>query len=529
MTQQPPEHKLAPLVRSLKPGPGSVFAVHGDLRVLDADVLLVPTDGRGHVTSGWHWAMGLSGPEEAWLDATAVDELRRHSAFLMPSQSTVGDSPPVLAVDVGGSTVENSAVVMGERLAAALVHLDGQVMKVMTRWQGRRSRPLLAMPLIGVRGGNLGDHRGAVIEEVIGILVRYAENPNSRFDVVVVCRDATDYAALQFVRRGLAPDLTGTWAKDLADHASAGTLAVLFGAGVSAATGLPMWSTLLQKLAAHAPVDDLNAEHLSALDAVDAATILTNLLGPDFEKIVAQELHLSRHSLTHALLADIQPSVAITTNFDRGYEMAVEAVEGRVVATMPWEVPRPGQRPLLKLHGDVERRQIVLNRRNFAAMQAFRRPLTGVLQERMLAGHVLAIGTSMSDATLVTAGEEVRGLLAEVRPESLLDHVGTVILTKPDRARSLLLSAAFTVVEGDDDVLNSARDVDILLDWVAMQASKDLSFALDARFADLATGKGTEQLVAALDDAGLAAIREVESTALGARVLEFLRELGWKQ
>jgi hypothetical protein len=40
------------------------------------------------------------------------------------------------------------------------------------------------------------------------------------------------------------------------------------------------------------------------------------------------------------------------------------------------------------------------------------------------------------------------------------------------------------VVEGDAElgVRESARDVDVLLDWIAMQASSDLSFALDARY-----------------------------------------------
>ncbi|MFZ4486507.1 MAG: hypothetical protein ACOYO9_07970, partial [Candidatus Nanopelagicales bacterium] len=105
--------------------------------------------------------------------------------------------------------------------------------------------------------------------------------------------------------------------------------------------------------------------------------------------------------------------------------------------------------------------------------------------------HLLAVGTSMSDSTLVHAAEEFRALIAQTQQVSTPQgeragevRAGTVVLTTSDPARVRLLDRAFTVVEGDAElgVRESARDVDVLLDWIAMQASSDLSFALDARY-----------------------------------------------
>ena len=64
----------------------------------------------------------------------------------------------------------------------------------------------------------------------------------------------------------------------------------------------------------------------------------------------------------------------------------------------------------------------------------------------MAVGHVLTVGSSMSDATLVKAAEE------GARPDPSHTWKGTasqgrtVVLTAPDPARSLLLGTAFEVV-----------------------------------------------------------------------------------
>ena len=125
-----------------------------------------------------------------------------------------------------------------------------------------------------------------------------------------------------------------------------------------------------------------------------------------------------------------------------------------------------------------------------------------MLQERMMVGHVLTVGSSMSDATLVKAAEEVRGLIRVTRGKGRRARAGTVVLTAPDPARSLLLGTAFEVVVpgaggSEASILESARNVEILLDWLAMTTSSDLSFVLDARYRSLLS-EGDQALADAL-------------------------------
>ncbi len=198
----------------------------------------------------------------------------------------------------------------------------------------------------------------------------------------------------------------------------------------------------------------------------------------------------SECSLVHALVANLQPVVAITTNYDRGYENAVAAMGEGPAVVLPWQQPETAHQPrLLKLHGDVELGSVVLSRQHFVTMQAHRRPLGGLLQERMMVGHLLTIGTTMSDPTLVLAAEEVSSLLQETTGRA--GRHGTVVLTEDHPGRRTLLQRSFDVVVADvadgrtvaPEI--AARRVEILLDLLAMRATRGLAFLLDEAYADL--------------------------------------------
>ena len=477
---------------------GAVFVVRGDLRRVDADAYVVPTDSNGTVEDAWRVLVGVDERGDTRQLWEHQDELSRQGGVWL---GPVGERS-LMAVDVGGASRVNSVDQLTQRLAKSLVILEDRL----ASWTSRdRARPLLAMPLIGVDRGQLADETGDVILAVLTcIREHFRERPPAArgFDVVLVCFSDSDYAAVQHARRSVpSPELPAEarrWLDPLVAHARRGELAVVFGAGASASLGLPLWSELLADISRRLDDFPMTAQDLATLDPIDAATILIESAGTDqFSTWMNDILGSDRHTLTHGLLATLRPSLAITTNYDQGYELAAEAVTGRPVTVLPWDTVTPGSARILKLHGDLQRGQIVLSRDQFVAMAAFRRPLSGILQERMMIGHVLAVGTSMSDSTLVHAAEEVRALGQAVHPQTPRATSGTVIFTSPQPARARLMQGTFDVATAGQSsdpsaVRDAARDVDLFLDWLAMRQSSDLSFVLDPRYRALLTDEDAE-------------------------------------
>lgn len=512
---------------------GAVFVVRGDLRRVDADVFMVPTDSFGSVADKWDFLVGLDdGGRTRQLGEHRDDLVRRGGAWLGEV-----DARLLFAVNVGGATYRNSVTELVERMSLALGVLEERLADYVPE---HRARPLLAMPLIGVENGRLREETGDVIAALLTAIQDHCDGRDADargFDVALVCFTDSDYAAVQHARRrgsSCALDVKAReWLEPLVMHARAGGLAVVFGAGASASQGLPLWPDLLEDLSKRIDDFPMTAGDLATLDPVDAATILIESAEDDeFATWMREILGRERHSLTHALIASLRPSLAVTTNYDQGYELAAEVVTGVPATVLPWDTVTPGSAKVLKLHGDLKRGQIVLSRDQFVAMAAFRRPLSGILQERMMIGHVLAVGTSMGDSTLVHAAEEVRALAHAVDPAHPRGTSGTVIFTTPQPARARLMQGTFDVATAGEttdraEILEAARRVDLFLDWLAMQASSDLSFVLDKRYRALLSDEDGD--VADLLDAlgaGFAKARGRDGSELDRAVEEFLRQLG---
>jgi hypothetical protein len=399
------------------------------------------------------------------------------------------------------------------------------------------------MPLVGVGRAGLGGRTGEVIASLLDAIGdHFDRSPAGGFDLVIVTRDSSSIAALQHERRtrfsATSTGVVADWLERAVAAGRAGELAVMFGAGASAALGLPMWDELLRELVRSLDDPGLSRMDLTGLDPTDAATLLIEAGGTVwFSDALARLLATPRHSLTHGLIANLRCPLTITTNYDQAFERAAEAITGSPIAVLPWDEDSGAGTRVLKLHGDLTRGQLVLSRDQFVAMQAFRRPLAGVLQSRMLIGHLLAVGTSMSDSTLVHAAEEFRALIEQApRPGAASDSsperakAGTVVLTASDPARVRLLQRSFEVIEGDTrlGVRESARDVDVLLDWVAMQSSNDLSFALDSRYRAILS-PADQALAATLSElAGAGGMEGRPESELRQSLWTYLRSLGIK-
>lgn len=123
-----------------------------------------------------------------------------------------------------------------------------------------------------------------------------------------------------------------------------------------------------------------------------------------------------------------------------------------------------------------------------------------------MVGHLLTIGTTMSDPTLVLAAEEVSSLLQETTGRA--GRHGTVVLTEDHPGRRTLLQRSFDVVVADTAEGGTVapevagRRVEILLDLLAMRATRGLAFLLNEAYSDLvrADQQETVDLLRALRD-----------------------------
>lgn len=514
---------------SLPDSEHGLFVLRGDLSVLRADVYLVPSDAYGTVEPAWDSLVGQHRDEIA----RRCDELVSSDCMLLTGEAIERN---VLVVNIGGATSSNNPTEMATRLMRSLQflqeHLDAHPERFSLRRQGR---PLLALPVVGVGRGGLGPRTGevlAALDELLSDRGRWLTG-EAAFDVAIVCRSASDYAALQHVRRRKFSNIPD-WVRRLADFARQGRLSIMFGAGASIPLGLPSWAGLLDSVGSDLGMSASERDALAELDPVDAATILADRAGSSekFHEAVVPYVTSEEVSLTHGLLATIGPPMAITTNYDTCYEIAIAAAGRSAPVVLPWEtIPGPETAAVLKLHGDVSRGQIVLARDDFASVQVRRRPLIGVVQERLLVGHVLTVGSTVSDPTLVQAAEEVGALLSQVRSDDK-QTFGTVVLTQRSTGRELLLERNFDLVLPDESeeatIEEVARTVDVLLDLVACLASDSLAFALDPKYEGLLP-ESEAVMSAELQQVARVIAKRMEQGAddeLTTRAADFLNSLG---
>jgi hypothetical protein len=472
--------------------PGRVHVVHGDLTALDCDVAVVPTDALVRVEDSWH---DLVTQEEA---RAAVPEGWRGGS----GARTVGigrrddDGPDRVLVEV--ATEGSRPVgwyVDGVREALELAAGSG------CRPAARRRRPLVGLPLVGTGLGGSGGRRGDLIPPLLDLLHEQVERVD--LDVALVTFDRSDYAAVQAARSDRTslsaelPEELEEHAQRLAELAAGGELVPFLGAGVSAAAGLPAWWELLERVAeAGDLLADVDRRELYGLGPLDAAELLRTVLGERAIEAVRRQLDARRHSLVHGLLASLRPARAVTTNYDRLFERACArplAGSGGL-AVLPWDPLDPGRPWLAKMHGDVGHPDsIVLSRGDLLGHDLTRRPLSSLLQGQMLTGHLLFVGSSMTDDAVVRLAWEVRELQRAWEAPPRL--VGTVLGLQKEPLRARLWHDVLAFVplraglpeQGGDEPADGDREglLPAFLDRLAQLASRERSYLLDPRYAGL--------------------------------------------
>jgi len=276
---------------------------------------------------------------------------------------------------------------------------------------------------------------------------------------------------------------------ELCRRAQDGELIPFFGAGVNAGSGA-RWEGLLRRL--QEQLDDLADLDLSELDTMQTAQAIANLWRQrqpegDLWSAVAREVTTSHRSLSQLLLANLPAQHAITTNYDRGYELACEDA-GEPVAV----VPRPGgSRRLIKLHGDlpdderITAEQVVLTLEQYLDEDAPARVLAGAVQMLLLTGHLVFVGYSLRDPDLQRALHEVRRVVSTIEDEDRAPApLATSLQLTPSHGLAAVWAGTVEVLWPALDHLDeprreaeAARQVELLLDLL-VDASVDTTLAV---------------------------------------------------
>lgn len=514
---------------------GHLLVVQGDLIALAVDAVIIPCDADGNANAGFLPLLGSTeettyGPGHVRVPEFA-DLSRQHDGL---AQLADVDDRQVWILDTTRVTRRTASGLVAA-VTGAVDHIRAELGPGET----------LALPLPGVGEGGFGSSYFSVIATLIPALEERAATLD--LDIVLVLGERSDFAAVQHFRRDTerrseswgrhhgdsarnAPDIVDRLAK----LAREGQLVAFIGAGASMGTGAPSWWELLRDLAVQAGIPDSEIPALQELDARDAATVIARRAeGPgasspsqgvdplrDIHRAIVERLAGDTYTVTQGLLAGLALPEAITTNYDRQYEIANTHTNGTdrtsTFGVLPRVHPRAGTPWVMKIHGDVAHPDsIVISRDDYLRFDRDSAPAAGVLQSRMLTSHLLFIGYSMSDENIVRLARDVQRYREAFTSSEVQEPVGTVLELRPNPLRHQLWDGILDFVtfelsegaapaaDGTDRLNQAARRLRVFLDLLARHACDDAPYLLDPKYRDLVTSGaethgGAEELMDAL-------------------------------
>jgi hypothetical protein len=504
---------------------GHVFVVGADLTRLSCDDVLVPTDRTLRVAPGW-CPLLPPGVVTGHVDDDACVGLEWSGDERVLEVPGDGDRR-VWLVD----TVDDDGRGLPWLLDGARQALVAVACREVPRPAHGRARRLVGLPALGTGWGGAAGQRGGLLQQLLPVLRKAAEEHG--FDVALVLRGSSDLAAAQRVRRGETggwdlPDDLRELAGQLGEKARRGQLAVFFGAGVSAAVGLPTWEQLVDELAETSGLAGELRDGLSRLPPQDSAALLARELGRErLEAFVKDRFGPGSYALAHALIADLPVQEFVTTNYDPLVEQAAADI-GRRVRVLPFEEAAPGTPWLLKLHGDAGHPEsVVLTREEYLQFGDTRAALAGVLHSLLLTRHVLFVGTSMLDDDLIRIAHQVRSAL-QLQGSVSGRRNGTVLALRADAARARLWERDVeTVGMGGADLppAEAARRLEVLLDLIGCLSTPPTGYLLDPAYRGLLDAEECALAAALRQAAG--AVREDSASMAAQEVMALLRRLGY--
>lgn len=491
-----------------EPTRGHVFAYLGRVEDLHCDARLVPVYRDHHVKDSWLHE------DERWLSGAKLPSGGPNGAartvYRDTAEGTAGKVGPDLWItDIGlddSRDIDWPIESAKQWLPLALARLytpdaQGKPRELRTK----RGLPLLALHLVGSGRNNAEKVSGELVRRLLDAVEGFTKEHAA--DVVIVVNEREQYAALQHARRkrgtasSLPPDLEAS-AKALAEHARAGKLCLLTGAGVSVGAGLPTWNELLSALADAAGMSTAEKKELlrdrPGLTPAQKATLALDRAGSlagrfsdirRFREVVAAKCDGHRVALAHGLLASLPVNETVTLNYDTLFERAARADASRPLDVILHGKRGMGRRWLLKLHGCRERvDDIVLTQRDYHGFEERRGAFKGIVESLLITRHMLFVGFGTTDPNLTSVIETV---LRAVDTSPSTEKLGTVLSLDADPPDKELYER-FQIVRFDQGLSfgHRVRQLEVFLDRVALLAADPYEHLLDPRFADLVGPEG---------------------------------------
>lgn len=463
-------------------GTGHVFVARGDIRNLNVDAWLLPTDKQLTITDSWR-----SSAVDVVLDSLKMsgvpDEFARGDRFAVAAPNPSGPTPVLTAVPFEGAEGFED---LEDRLRAGLREA-ALVAKSTDAWRApnTRSRRLIATPAFGVAGGGADAARGDVIAGILRVAGEIAEHEG--VDIVLCLWRGVDHALAQSLRvKGWMDEPPidqdkWDWVNELAAKSRAGKLVPFMGAGVSASAGLPTWRALLVGLSQGRITDDDASGWFQKLSALDQAQVVRGDRDrEEFGESVREHISAERYGLAPLLLAGLPGDEAVTLNYDDLYERA-SADAGRSVAVLPFDGLADSDRWLLKMHGCVTRpKSIVLTRADYIDFRSQSATAASLARAMLMTKHLLFVGFGLSD-------DHFHDLVHDVgssREESTT--FGTALVLGDGRGHRAVWGDRIQFVTFQDgEFEDQARELEIFLDVLGALSTETDSFVLDDRFASV--------------------------------------------
>ncbi len=512
---------------------GHVFIARGDLTRLWCDAWLMPCDGTFEPRAHWYQRLvgGQFGPPRS--------EFLEESHRVRRTRDWPKNVPQPWLVDVGGGRDAPAEwFVEGVR-----EWLDSSIEYIRANRVAERTKPLIAIPLVGTGYGGASNRAGQVVRVLLPVLYELTERHD--VDIALITHDGPAYAAALAERARVSAQRA--WpvelgaerrqeAERLATHARAGNLVLFAGAGVSMAAGLPGWAELLIALAKEARItkNETAGDAFRALASLDRARLVESRLQAQGGRTIGEAAaeFIGRHehyALGHLFVSGLPARGAVTTNYDQLYENAASDI-GKPVSVLPYQPTAASSTWLLKLHGCVTAPDdIVLTRADYLRYDQRRAALRGVVQAMLLTRHMLFVGFSMNDDNFHRIVDDVRravrGEYADTDQPS-----GTPLAT----TLSIENNPFFEELWSDDirrvdlhagDTLASARLCDIFLDYLAGRSAGTTSHLMDRRYEGVLSEPELEVRNALAGLPGNLS-QEAKETEAWTALVKWLRKLG---
>lgn len=472
--------------------PGHVFVIMGNIRNLNCDAWLLPTDSALTLSPSWR------------DDAELVKGIRqlKHTAFerghalaaALPGVSGNYPRPVATAVPIHGLDTPQQ---LNEPLEAFFDRAVQELEISNAPLKPGRSKPLLAIPFFGTAGAGGDMQRGEIIKVLLGGLMAGTERHG--VDAVLVLQDPAAYGLAQSLRR-----LTDAWpaleerlkeqVRRLTDIGSRGKLVPFMGAGTSVTGGGPQWSTLLDDLANEIGLGG-HREALRKLGSLDQASLIQERFAErasngatwphqDFRESIASKVALKRYGLAPALLSSIPSDGAITLNYDELFELASEdQAKPRSIIPSSY-ASNTHQRWLLKLHGTASHPEsIILTRDDYLGFKSNKQALTGLVQAHLMTHHMLFVGFGLSDQHFHEIIHDVRRAIPHTSntPHAL----GTALVLTEDEMQRGLWEKHLDIVHmstADTPLDEAGRTLEIFLDMLDANLAANHTYLLADKY-----------------------------------------------